>query len=73
MREEQPPLHARLTTAEAAKYLRIGFSTLAGMRVSGGGPQFIKLGGRVLYDTRDLDRWVESNKFNSTADYATAR
>jgi len=64
-----PPLHERLPTAAAAKYLGIGESTLAQMRVNGGGPQFIKLAARVLYDTRDLDRWIESNKFTSTADY----
>jgi hypothetical protein len=70
---EKPPLHARLRPAKAAKYLGISESTLSKMRVSGGGPQYIKLSGRVFYDTRDLDRWIESNKFNSTADYATAR
>jgi hypothetical protein len=67
------PLHARLRPPKAAEYLGISEGTLAKWRVSGGGPQYLKLAGRVFYDTRDLDRWIESNKFNSTAEYATAR
>lgn len=67
------PSHARLQPSKAAKHLGISEGTLARMRVSGGGPQYIKLGGKIFYDTRDLDRWIESNKFNSTADYATVR
>jgi len=67
--KEKPQAHARLRPPKAAKYLGIGEGTLAQMRVSGGGPQYIKLGGRVFYDTRDLDRWIESNKYTSTAEY----
>lgn len=68
---EKPPLYARLKPPQAAKHLGISEGTLARMRVSGDGPQYLKLGGSIFYDTRDLDRWIESNKFNSTADYET--
>ena len=32
------------------------------------GPPYIKIGQKVLYDVRDLDRWIEERKFKSTAD-----
>jgi hypothetical protein len=42
------------------------------MRTYGGGPRYLKLGGRIFYDLRDLDRWVEDNSYTSTADYNEA-
>src|SRR5215216_592717 len=62
-----PPGHtkSRLTAAE---YIGIAKSTLDKMRVAGGGPRFIKIGKRVLYDKADLDAWIEAQKRRSTAD-----
>jgi excisionase family DNA binding protein len=59
---------ARLTVREAAEYVRLAQTTLNQMRTSGRGPQFIKLGRSVRYDTRDLDKWIDAHKQNSTAD-----
>lgn len=59
-----------LPVAEAATYLSLSPSTLNRLRVSGGGPRYAKLAGRVLYDTRDLDQWIEDNKRGSTSDNA---
>jgi len=67
-----PDLSRRLRPPQAAKYLDIGQGTLAQMRVSGGGPRYIKLRGRIFYDIEDLNAWIEKNKFTSTADYARA-
>lgn len=57
----------RLTVKQAAEYVPIGASTLNKLRVSGGGPRYIKIGNRVLYDQRDLDKWIEDHKRESTS------
>ena len=59
-----------LPVAEAATYVSLSASTLNRLRVSGGGPRYAKLAGKVLYDVRDLDRWVEDSKRASTSDAA---
>ena len=59
-----------LTVAEATTYLSLSASTLNKLRVSGGGPRYVKLGGKILYDVRDLDQWIEDHKRNSTSDQA---
>jgi excisionase family DNA binding protein len=61
-----------LRTRDAAEYVGIGESTLTNLRVSGGGPRFIKLGKTVLYDVRDLDKWMNANKFKTTAEAKNA-
>ena len=63
----------RIRVEEAAEYLGIAVDTLNQMRSRGDGPRFIKIGGKtgriVLYDTGDLDDWLESNKYRSTAEF----
>jgi hypothetical protein len=55
-----------LTSREAAAYLggKISASTLAKWRCyqTPGAPQFVRLGGRVLYEAGELERWVASNR-----------
>jgi len=58
----------RLASAEAAQYLGISASTLSKRRVFGGGPRYLKLGRRVVYDVRDLDKWLEAHRRASTSD-----
>lgn len=43
---------------------RVGVSerTLSNWRSSGKGPDFYKLGGKILYKIEDLDAWTESCK-----------
>lgn len=57
-----------LTTIEAATYLRVSARTLEGMRCSGSGPRYVKLGpgkrARVLYRRRDLEQWLGSQTRN---------
>ena len=68
------PESRRLRVPFAAEYLGIGVGTLNQMRVSGTGPKFIKIGENprtakiVVYDTRDLDQWLELNKYSSTSE-----
>lgn len=52
----------------AASYLNTSRATLARWRVQGGGPPFIKMGGRIRYDVEDLDAWLESRRRRSTSD-----
>ena len=66
-------LMSRLTVPEAASYLRLTKSTLDQWRTAGKGPRFIKAGKRVLYDSVDLDRWLNGNKRSSTSDDPEAR
>jgi predicted DNA-binding transcriptional regulator AlpA len=60
--------HRKLNSPEAAEYLGISVSTLSKRRVDGDGPKYLKLGRRVVYDTRDLDGWLDTRRRASTAD-----
>lgn len=57
-----------LTTPEAAHYLGLAVSTLNKWRCHGGGPEFLKLGRAVRYRQDDLDRFLETRMFRSTAE-----
>ena len=61
-----------LSTTEAADHCSVGKSTLEKLRLTGGGPPFIKLGARVIYDMSDLDAWLNKHRRGSTTDYGTA-
>lgn len=57
-----------LTTPMAADYVGLSPATLETMWVRGGGPVFVKLGARVVYQREDLDKWLEERKRKSTSD-----
>jgi predicted DNA-binding transcriptional regulator AlpA len=61
------PSHRRLRTPAAADYLGYAESTLEKKRLSGDGPPFIKLGRAIVYDTRDLDAWLDERRLKSTS------
>jgi len=65
--------HGKLNSPEAAEYPGISVSTLSKRRVDGDGPKYPKLGRRVVYDTRDLDGWLDTRRRASTADVDPAR
>ena len=56
-----------LNVAEGADYLRCSASYLNKIRVTGGGPVFVKIGARVLYTRADLDRFINQKRQKSTA------
>jgi hypothetical protein len=58
-------LVALLTTAEAAKYLRLGAHTLNQMRREHIGPDYIKLGRKVFYKACDLERYISENRITT--------
>lgn len=60
--------HQRMRTPQAAAYCGSSVSTLNKYRLTGEGPDFIKIGRAVVYDQADLDKWLSSRKRRSTAD-----
>jgi predicted DNA-binding transcriptional regulator AlpA len=61
-----------LTTREAANYLGLAPSTLAKLRVNGGGPKYRKLLAAVRYSTFDLTQWVDERTRTSTSSRTNA-
>ena len=56
-----------LRVADAACYTGLSKSTLDKLRVYGGGPLYLKLGKRVVYDRVDLDTWLADKKIANTS------
>jgi hypothetical protein len=57
-----------LTTAAAAAYCGSSASTFAKLRIYGGGPAYVKLGRRVVYDLNDLECWLATLRRRSTSE-----
>jgi hypothetical protein len=57
-----------LRTPEAARFIGVSPRTLEKRRIDGTGPQFSKIGGRVLYAVKNLIKYVESGAKRSTSD-----
>jgi excisionase family DNA binding protein len=62
-----------LTVHEAADYLRLSERTLERMRVTGFGPNFVKVGRSVHYRQSDLDAWIASRVIKSTSEVENER
>ncbi|WP_287361223.1 helix-turn-helix domain-containing protein [Mesorhizobium sp.] len=56
-----------LRTDGAALHVGLSVSTLEKLRLTGDGPEYIKLGRTVVYSTADLDTWMEGNRRKSTS------
>lgn len=62
---------AYLRTPAAAEYLGLGQSTLERKRIDGSGPQWRRLGARVVvYAAEDLDAWASKQVHFSTSEPA---
>ena len=57
-----------LRTPEAARYLGLSGRTLEKHRTYGTGPQYRKIGGRVVYALEDLRAWADRGLRLSTSD-----
>ena len=65
----EPIPTAHLRTDQAASYCGCSASHLEKLRVSGGGPAYLKPSPRfVVYDTADLDAWLQAGRRQSTSD-----
>ncbi|WP_051271569.1 helix-turn-helix transcriptional regulator [Fundidesulfovibrio putealis] len=51
-----------LTEEEAAKLFSLSAATLKTKRCRGGGPSYIKDGGRVLYSRKGLEAYLEARR-----------
>ena len=58
---------SRIPVTGAADFCGCSSSLLNKLRVAGGGPRFIKLGRKVVYDTADLSAWLETRRRSSTS------
>lgn len=56
-----------LTVKEAAETLGVSESFLNKKRVQGGGPKYIKIGQRVVYEETDLEAYKARCKRTSTS------
>ena len=56
-----------LTQREAALALRLSERTLERLRVSGGGPCFVKAGRAVRYREADIEAWIADRVVSSTS------
>lgn len=57
---------------QAATITGISVSSLRKMRVTGGGPQYAKIGQRVRYRVTDLEQYVAERLVTSTSDQPKA-
>lgn len=58
-----------LSPQQTAIKIGLAVQTLAKLRVSGGGPPFVKLGRRVLYPESELYAWIEARpRFQNTTE-----
>lgn len=57
-----------LRTSEAARFLGISPRTLEKHRTFGTGPQYRKIGGRVIYALEDVQHWADRGLRTSTSD-----
>lgn len=59
----------KLSVVEAARHLGLSKSLLDKLRLSGGGPAYLKLGPRrVVYDLADLEQWATERRRRSTSE-----
>lgn len=58
-----------MDTVSAAKRLGVSASYLNKLRLTGAGPEFLKLGAKVVYEPAALDAWINSCRRTSTAQY----
>jgi excisionase family DNA binding protein len=59
-----------MTPHEAAQYLHSSASTLAKLRVYGGGPTFCHIGRAIRYRQSDVDEFMARSRVRSTSEVA---
>ncbi len=72
LRNGNVPQVAYVDTKRAAAYLSLSGETLERLRVSGGGPKFVKLAKAVRYKLEDLEAWADSHRICSTSEGGAA-
>ena len=59
--DRPPPAAELLSTLDFEETCKIPRATQAKMRWNGTGPNYVKLGSRVLYRRCDIDAWIAAN------------
>ena len=68
---EPAHLHGpKLSVREAAAFLGLSKSTMDKLRCTGGGPVYLRLGRRVLYNHADLEAWAQQGRRSNTSQAA---
>lgn len=62
-----------LSADQLAARLKLSVRTLERMRNKGNGPQFTKVGNKVLYRGADVEAWLDERSFGSTAEAKRAQ
>ncbi len=57
-----------LTQSEVAALVRLSSRTLERHRLAGTGPEYVKLGRRVVYRLASVEAWAAANTFSSTSE-----
>ena len=57
-----------LRTKEAARFIGVSSRTLEKHRIYGTGPNYSKIGGRIIYAVADLREWAERGARRATSD-----
>ena len=70
---QETRLPSRMRTPEAARYCGLAARTFEKLRLTGGGPQYIKIGRAVIYDRADLDAWLDGHRRYSTSEVEEER
>lgn len=58
----------KIPVTEAAAYLGVSKSWLDKHRVQGGGPAYLKIGRRVVYDLNDLEEFAAGRRHRNTSE-----
>jgi predicted DNA-binding transcriptional regulator AlpA len=61
-----------IDTEEFAERIEMSVRTPEKWRVQGKGPAYFKIGGRVYYDLKDVDEWIQARRRTSTSDRGQA-
>jgi hypothetical protein len=64
--ERTGPTLRPLTTREAAQRLGVAKGFLEKLRMTGGGPLFLKIGHKVVYERSALEQWVSDRRMDKT-------
>ena len=56
-------------TKEVAKYMKISPRTIERWRTEGQGPEYHKVGRKVIYNVSDINAYLASNKYSHTSQY----
>ena len=76
MQQHRLPTHESilLTEKEVAKITGFSVRTLQKWRLTGEGPQFVRVSARAIrYRRCDIDAWIERNLRISTSDHGNAQ